>query len=171
MQGLDGSVTVLREVGSCRFGSYPRTRRRLRWRTRRRVRGRVDRVKAEQLSQPTYKPGTGPSLAPVVQVGREWGRRWMRKIGDDAAPGIGLRSLRSLSPNARGSTPRGVRTSDVHGQRTDQKGHFNLDKRGHFNFWFDMTVLPLAHSSAPVYTFLSGVTELKGEHQWIFGRT
>ena len=71
--------------------------------------------------------GAGPSLATVVQVGRERGRRWMRKIGDDAAPGIGLRSLRSLRPPMPGAALPAVFGPVMYTDR-------GQTKRGHFNF-------------------------------------
>ena len=85
-KAFDGSVTVLREGRKLPVRLLSEDEAAVAVEDEKTVRGRVDRVKVEQLSQPTY---TGPSLATVVQVGREWGRRWMRKIGDDAAPGIG----------------------------------------------------------------------------------
>ncbi len=60
-------------------------------------------------------------MAAVVQVGREWGCRWMRKIGADAALALGYGRSAPFA-QCQGSTPRSVQTSDVHEQRTDRKG-------------------------------------------------
>ncbi len=58
----------------------------------------------------------------------------MRKIGADAALALGYGRSAPFA-QCKGSTPRGVWSSDMHGQRTDRKGDIlTLDKRGHFNF-------------------------------------